>query len=229
MFKVSTKARRKIHYLASFLRSVFSRNVRAKSYYKWLKDDAEKIRYQYDGILNEDSIVFDVGGFEGEFAERIYEKYKCTVYVFEPVPDHWSICVDKFKNNSKIKVYKFGLSDKNQQMRFSVASNASSSNHSENQQTIEVELKSMIEFMRNANIKKIDLLKLNIEGGEYDLLPSLISADEIKKISFLQIQFHDFTEDMRRNKSVITNDLQKTHQRTYNYEFVWEGWKRLEN
>ena len=47
------------------------------------------------------------------------------------------------------------------------------------------------------------LMKINIEGGEYDLLEELLDENMIKQIVNLQVQFHDFVErsDERMKKS----------------------------
>jgi hypothetical protein len=47
-----------------------------------------------------ESIVFDLGGYHGEFAEKIYNKYQCSIYVFEPVKEHFNIIRSKFSGNS---------------------------------------------------------------------------------------------------------------------------------
>ena len=50
----------------------------------WVRDNGDHtLRLDYD--LNEDSIVFDVGGYRGDFTSAIFNKYNCNVYVFEPV------------------------------------------------------------------------------------------------------------------------------------------------
>ena len=41
----------------------------------WLRDGGEKLRYHYE--LTEDSVVFDLGAYVGDFSKRIYNKYNC--------------------------------------------------------------------------------------------------------------------------------------------------------
>ena len=47
------------------------------------------------------------------------------------------------------------------------------------------------ENIKDLDIEKIDLLKLNIEGSEYDLLEKLLKSGLISTIDKLQIQFHE--------------------------------------
>ncbi len=73
---------------------------------------------------------------------------------------------------------------------------------------------------------KIELLKLNIEGGEYELLESLLENDCITYFKNIQVQFHDFLFDNAKERMTkIQEQLSKTHELTYQYEFVWENWK----
>ena len=47
---------------------------------KWYRDKGdENLRLEYN--LYEDSIVFDVGGYVGDFAEKISKKFGCKIYL----------------------------------------------------------------------------------------------------------------------------------------------------
>ena len=48
----------------------------------------------------------------------------------------------------------------------------------------------IVEFVDSEKITEIDLLKINIEGGEYDVIPRLLDTKMINKIKYIQIQFH---------------------------------------
>jgi len=67
-------------------------------------------------------------------------------------------------------------------------------------------------------------MKINIEGGEYEIIPYLIVSGHIKNIKQLQIQFHNFIPDSLNRMKSIQNDLSLTHIQTFSYEFVWENW-----
>ena len=72
----------------------------------------------------------------------------------------------------------------------------------------------------------VDLMKINIEGGEYDGLDKLVGTGLIKGIKSIQVQFHDFVPDAEKRVKDIHDKLQVTHIPTYQYEFVWENWQR---
>lgn len=76
------------------------------------------------------------------------------------------------------------------------------------------------------NINTIDLMKINIEGGEYELIEHFIEKEFIKEIRDIQVQFHGFVPDAGVRMKKIQEELKKTHFLTYQYEFVWENWRR---
>ena len=88
-----------------------------------------------------------------------------------------------------------------------------------------VYLKSIEKFIKQTGIRKIDLIKINIEGGEYDLLEQLIDSEMIKMFTNIQVQFHDFiVENAKERMKKIQDKLSETHFITYQFEFVWENW-----
>lgn len=190
----------------------------------WFASNGDQtLRLNYD--LKSDSIVFDVGGFKGEFAAEILCKYNANIYIFEPIRDFSLIIKNKFSNNEKVKSFNFGLAGKEQELKISLSDNSSSIYlNGENKEMIQ--LKSIVDFIKTNNIKQIDLIKINIEGGEYELLESLIENGCISIFKNIQVQFHDFLfENAKERMNKIQENLSKTHELTYQYEFVWENWK----
>ena len=73
------------------------------------------------------------------------------------------------------------------------------------------------------------MIKVNIEGGEYDLLEFLIDSNYIEIIDNIQVQFHDFIPDAEERMKNIHKKLEKTHFLTWQYPFVWENWQLKSN
>ena len=192
----------------------------------WFRDNGDKtLRLNYD--LNEQATVFDLGGYEGQWASDIFSKYGCTVLIFEPYKDFADKIKVRFSNNRRVNVFDFGLADEDKVVQLSLSADASSLfKIAEN--AVQVELKKASTFLVDHNIGMIDLMKINIEGGEYDLMDHLIGSGVIKKIKNVQIQFHDFVPDAERRMRKIQKELSNTHYTTYSYEFVWENWKLKE-
>lgn len=198
--------------------------IQAERVIDWFADRGDDtLRLDYD--LNENSVVFDVGGYKGEFAREIFCKYGSYIYIFEPLKDFFEICEKRFIKNKKVKSYNFGLADKSFITEINISDNASSIFNVEGEKT-KIRLESITDFIKSNQIETVDLIKINIEGGEYDLLDSLIENNLIDKFKNIQVQFHDFViENARERMERIQRELAKTHEITYQYDFVWENWK----
>ncbi len=195
--------------------------LRVQPWFKCNGDNTLRINYE----LTEDSIVFDLGGYKGEFASAIMNKYDCNIFIFEPIPAFYNIILEKFSNNKKLHPYCIGLYDKTIKKQISLSDNGSSI-YIGNTATLEIQLKNIIEFLDENNFTHIDLIKINIEGAEFELLECLINNDRIKVFQNIQVQFHDFIIDNAESRMRnIQNQLSNTHELTYQYEFVWENWR----
>ncbi len=190
---------------------------------KWLEDDGEN-KYRLNYPLNKESLVWDIGGYNGDFAAAIYCKYSCNIRIYEPITDYSNVCKGKFLFNDKVTVFNYGLSSSDSEVKFSVAEE-SSSKYKESNYCETVFLKDVTKENDLARSGFIDLAKINIEGGEYDLLDSLLRAKLITRFKNLQIQFHNFVPGHSDRYDAICMQLSKTHNRTYCYPFIWENWE----
>jgi FkbM family methyltransferase len=186
-------------------------------------DNTHRLNYK----LTENSIVFDLGGYKGEWSEQIINRYNSYIYIFEPVKEFYNIIFEKFKNNDKVKVYHFGLGDIDTTSQISLDGDASSHilKNTNNLETIKIV--SINKFIKDNNINNIDLIKINIESAEYVLLESLIETNNLDKFNNIQVQFHTFIPDCVERRDSIRNYLSKTHKLTYDFTFIWENWERL--
>lgn len=190
---------------------------------KWFQDKGDTtLRVNY--LLNEQSVVFDVGGYRGDWSDEIIKLYDPFIYIFEPVSEYYSFVVNRFRNNPKVKVYNFGLSNENKIENIAILSNASST-YKQSDTYLSIELRDIKGFLQEENIEFINLIKINIEGGEYLLLTRLIEEKIILKTQDVQVQFHDFYPNAETLREDLHESLKKTHFITYNYPFIWENWR----
>lgn len=207
--------------IKTLYRTVFMSPAK-KRFTPWFRDNGDKtLRMEYG--LNEKSVVFDLGGFEGQWASDIFSRYCCWIHIFEPVEEFALNIEKRFARNNKILVHKFGLSNENTEARISVEQDGSST-FKGGKNGRDIRLVKAVDFMRENHITHIDLMKINIEGGEYDLLDHLIETGFIKDIDNIQVQFHDFVPNAEQRMTIIQEKLNNTHELTYQYPFVWENW-----
>jgi len=180
-----------------------------------------------DYPLDTESVVFDLGGYLGDFSEEINDKYGCFVHLFEPSKIFYENCNQRFINNNKIKCYNYGLSNKDGIFNLSNDLNASSINENINKEfSQQVVVKKIESVFQELKIDHIDLIKINVEGSEFEILEDLISSGYISIINNLQIQFHEFAPNSWKLRDDIRIKLTKTHDEIWNYPFVWESWRK---
>jgi FkbM family methyltransferase len=207
------------------------KNDHAITLAKWFKDEGDK-NHRLKYPLTSESIVFDLGGYKGDFAANIYDKYNCYVYIFEPVKKYYLYCENRFQKNKKIKCFNYGLSNENGSFLISLDDDRSSlikNNISEPCLPAlqeKVLIKSFSEELKILEVEHIDLLKINIEGSEFILLQDIITKRLIAKIEHLQVQFHTFYPNSKKLRDEIREKLSETHEQEWNYPFVWESWKK---
>lgn len=195
-----------------------------EEYKRYKKEDPyEMNRVTYP--LNKDSIVVDAGGLNGDWASRMYCLYSCNIDIYEPNLKMFNQLKMNFKNNEKISSYMIGLSNKSENMVLHGDSYGASlyDDGSDNTSIISVEKASDI-FIINYNGKQIDLLKLNVEGAEYDILSDLLQNYDMKTITDIQIQFHRNVKNYDKKRDEIRSKLSKTHIMTWNYDYIFENW-----
>lgn len=193
---------------------------------KWWADGGDQ-EFRYTYPLTEDSLVLDLGGYKGDWTARISERFGCMVLVFEPsLAFAWGIA-SRFEGNADIHVLPFGLGacDRTETLRFAgdASSTFLSSGDSE-----EVQILDAARWFLESEIETISLMKINIEGGEYELLERMIEARLTDRVDHIQVQFHPVEPDSYSRMSRIQEGLSRTHRLAWQYPFVWESWTRKE-
>lgn len=158
--------------------------------------------------LNSNSIVCSFGiGQDISFDSGVIEKFDCNIFAFDPTPKS----ISWLKNNEllpkKFKYFQYGLGLKSEIVEFYLPKNPShvsgsfikQSNVDDNQVEF-LEMKSWNDIVEDLDFDKIDVLKLDIEGSEYEVIESILSSGiYIKQIL---IEFHDRMFDTKFPKSI---------------------------
>lgn len=183
----------------------------------------EGLRYIYP--LNPDSMVVDVGGYVGDFADLLHRKYGCHMAIFEPMPDSYSNLNRRFSGNDKIRSYNFGLGGSERDIEVDNAHDATSLlGEAKGSSKLKVKIRSFCTVMQELGIDFIDLLKINIEGGEYELLPHIIESGWMDRIKHIQIQYHVFVLNSKKQRRALKDEMFKTHDMKWDKPFIWESW-----
>jgi len=202
---------------------MFSEIPAAIAYERWLEDKGEMLRLNYP--LDENSVVFDIGAHVGDWAHDIITKYNCHIHLFEPLEEFAEQAKERFKTNPKVHVHNYAVLDYNGFADLAL-NGTGSTLYAKSSNVCRIEVRNIIEVMKDLNIEHIHLAKLNIEGAEFDLLDFMIETGLLLAFDELQIQFHDIFKDSVDRRRRIQTALAHTHSSTYNYAFIWENWSR---
>jgi FkbM family methyltransferase len=191
---------------------------------EWFSDPDGNQARRYEYPITPDSVCFDLGGFEGEWALRLNAKFGCAVHVFEPVEQFAHIIQRAAGANPKIHVHAFGLGPRTERVRMHMAGNGTSVAGADPDG--DAQIVSIADFMRDQGIAEVDLTKINIEGAEYDLVDHMLATGLMPKFNHLQVQFHKEVENAEARLMACRAGLARTHEQKWNFDFVFESHSR---
>lgn len=137
-------------------------------------------------------VIFDIGAHHGQTAQLFRELFpKAEICSFEPFQESFNRLQLVTNNDPNIKVFNFGLSDRNGMLKFQ--SNPSSATNSllptdsngpetwgkgllETKRIVEAEFKTLDTVLIEEQIPKVDILKLDVQGAEHLVLKGADSA-----------------------------------------------------
>jgi|TARA_Y100001963_G_C6733662_1_gene425165 FkbM family methyltransferase len=197
-------------------------------------DNLELTRYDLD--LNSESIVFDVGGYVGEWADKVSKKYNCKVFCFEPVKQFYDKIKEIKNDNIILQEKALGtFSGKEKMMlsgdgssieKYGKRKNPSHKGFDEKYKCSGSEEINVIDVNEVIfEFEMIDVMKINTEGSEYELLNNLIESGSIEKIKYLQVQFHSFVDGANEMYEDIKDKMNKTHELVLDSRWKWTYWK----
>lgn len=191
-------------------------------------------RLLYDNLpLSQDDLVIDAGGYEGEWTAGMLTRYGCRSELFEPVPAFAEQCRERYQHNARVRVHQAALGASNRTTQFSLAADGTSEfRGSASTDGFEARVQAVSDLLSTLDGEQrlqsgagaVGVLKLNIEGGEYDVLESLLETGDIARMRCLLIQFHRQPAGWERRYEQIVEGFGSTHQRIWGFPMVWEKW-----
>lgn len=179
----------------------------------WQSQHLEHLRYEYD--LKPDDVVIDIGAYRGEWAEQILDRYGCKMIVVEPTDSITQYAA--FAGTEVINKAAWLFDGK---LRMGGAYYYTSA--------FEDPVTEYECFDINSLLRRFDdiaLLKMNVEGAEYDLITHVWREGMLHHIHELQIQFHLIEgEQSEVRYDAVAALLGETHRVRWRYPFCWESW-----
>ena len=223
------------------------------------KNKLKIIKYFRNNIRKQSITVLDIGAHKGETIDLFYKNFNVSkIYSFEPNITLFKSLKSKKKYNksNKIEIFNLGFGDRNEVKELNIFKDTSSSTinyinentnyfkrkkklmsfFSRNKNFLvekqKVQIRKLSEFISEQLIEKIDILKIDTEGYEYNILKNLNNND-FAKIRFIYFEHH---YDLMINKGykffdinkiLINNKFQKKYKLRMKYrksfEYIYEN------
>ena len=190
------------------------------------------------------NIIFDIGGHKGESISFFLKNFDVNKIIsFEPSPTNFeklkknTLQFEKKYKNTQIFLENFGIGQKKEKLKLKQHSESSSStindfnvesNYLKRKnkflnlknnffKEVDINVITLEDYIIKNDIKKIDLLKIDTEGYEFDVLRGL--KDKLSLVGFLMFEHH--YDDMLKKKYTfkdINNLLKK-----YNFKKIFKS------
>lgn len=168
-------------------------------------------------FLNENSIIYSMGiGEDISFDTAVIENHNCHVFGFDPTPKSINWINQHHRLPSKFNFFEYGIADISGLIDFYLPKNTEHVSGSfvkqdniNDKRKILVEMKSLDDIVSTLGHKQIDILKMDIEGAEYNVIDSLLKSKV--QINQILIEFHDRFFDDGKNKTLNVIKKLKDH------------------
>jgi FkbM family methyltransferase len=150
-----------------------------------------------DGLLDEASVCYSGGvGLDASFDLGLIERYGCRVHAFDPTPAASAYARHVATQDERFEFHPLALWSSDGELTLwapedrdpQQVENWSSAPDARNGQTLSAPCRSLESLSRELGHSRIDLLKLDIEGAEYEVLASAL--DDGIEIGVICVEFH---------------------------------------
>jgi FkbM family methyltransferase len=165
--------------------------------------------YLNPAYLSDNSIVYSFGvGTDISFDQELIAQYNCIVFGFDPTPKTIDFIANYAQLPKKFIFEPYGLYTHDGTVAFFLPENPNHvsctvgniRNYDEGKlKKVDVPVLSFDSILKKLGHKTIDVLKLDIEGSEYDVLDDILNAEI--QINQICIEFHHRFKGVSVNKT----------------------------
>jgi len=187
-----------------------------------------------DADLPDGAVVLDVGAYEGEWSARLLARVDARgvadvqIHAFEPERGAIQRLAPAVAGDPRVVMHPFGLAGRDRVEALTVAGPGSSvfdnRTTAASVASTDVKLRDVDAVLTQLAVDRIDLVKINIEGGEYELLDRMHETGWLARTGPLIVQFHEFAPGAYAARRRNRRQLSDTHRCTWEYPWVYERW-----
>jgi FkbM family methyltransferase len=163
-----------------------------------------------------DFVVIDIGACVGEFFKQYLDKPNVIIHAFEPLKVNFQYLQENY-SDPRVKLYPWAVSnfdgESNFYKKFKVVNGkrqydyvtCAGSSLKQDKKNVDpsvfekVKVIKISTFVRQNDIKKIDVLKIDVEGSEYDVIEDVLESHLYEIADF--IHYEDHTRKLRSIKA----------------------------
>jgi hypothetical protein len=190
---------------------------------RWKENQGDET-YALQWAIDENSTVWEIGGFEGRWAEQIIGMYDPHMTIFEPTKWGFGKCSARFFGNYKVDVRHYGLWVTECALPLYNPGNDGASLLQPHAVSEVCPFKDVYDELDD----DVDLCLMNVEGSEYVLLPYMIGYGLMRHIRLFWCQFHLFADPNHERFLRIHEALKTTHRVKWNFFPTAVAWERKE-
>jgi FkbM family methyltransferase len=167
--------------------------------------------------IRSSSTILDLGANKGSFAKTLYELTGASIICVEPFKIVFDT-IPQFENLIKINA---AISDESTDYYLTINENSESNSLTielpSTEKYVVVKGITIEEIIHLNNLKRLSLLKMDIEGSEIKVIRS-IPMDFLKKIDQITVEFHDFI----KNGPVTKKDVKQiiSYLNTHGFQMI---------
>jgi FkbM family methyltransferase len=176
---------------------------------------------------NQEIIIFDVGANIGQYTlelVKVFDMNKTKIFCFEPSPAAFQQLVASIRETANVFLFNTGLGEKDEKRMLYTDFKGSDLGSLydlktpfrpfANRNAEMVEIISLENFCRENHIRRIDFLKMDIEGHELKVLEGALNMIKSRNIKYIQFEFGPCNIDSRtyfRDYFFLLNEYYKIY------------------
>ncbi len=156
--------------------------------------------YKSPNLTFKPEVIFDLGSHIGASAIYLGKKFKNSkIYCFEPDENSRKLLEKNLKNNNiNYKLFPYAVSGSNKIMRFNSNKDNPAFSKIDIRGNVEIQAININRILKEEKIKNIDILKVDIEGEEVKVLPTIKN-----KVRLLMCENHMNKYSSKEMKKII--------------------------
>ena len=173
--------------------------------------------YLNNDKIDQNSIIFSFGiGKDISFDLEMISLYNCKIFGFDPTPESINWVKSQFLPN-KFHFFPFGIGVKDNSTKFylpidknNISGSIFFNTNNLVSEPINVKLKTLDTISNELCLNQIDILKMDIEGSEYQILQNLPNDITIRQIL---VEFHN--RNFKNGNSLAKQTIKNLHKKGY--------------